>query len=177
MSQASIDLVGEFFNLNNFFVLRYEDVFLIKNTLRQRCFNIENFSILLDDIPNIKTALIKTIPWHTVKFSPSVLQKNPEIFKFIKKNNLKFVDKVFQEIPYLKILIIPDLPVTPDLREKSISIMKDEGITNIITFPTIITGLIDKIEPRKMYTSIINEMIRILKFYEFFAKNEQNLPF
>lgn len=112
-----------------------------------------------------------------MKFTPSVLQKNPEIFQFIRDSNKATVKNVFNGEPFLKILVIPALPASEDLKGKSIVMMKEKGVDNIISFPSILSGLIGKIESRHVYLSSVNEVLRILKFYRFFAKEEQNLPF
>ncbi len=168
MSYPSFEIVKEFFNINNFLVLERGEILFAKN-LREREEEIEKFIIEKDDIQKIKECLIKPISWHTQKFTPSVLNKFPEIFQFPKNNFLK--DKNCK-----KILIIPDLPSTQNLRNKSIEIMQNKNIDNVILFPTIISSLIEKINPRKVYLSFTNEILRILKFYNFFSENRE-LPF
>ena len=177
MSQASIEIVKEFFIASGFFVLQQEDILLLKNSCLQENNSFKRFVFSLDDIFHINNAIVKIISWHTMKFTPSVLQKNPEIFQFIRNSNKATVKNVFNGEPFLKILVIPALPASEDLKGKSIVMMKENGVDNIISFPSILSGLIGKIESRHVYLSSVNEVLRILKFYRFFEKEEQNLPF
>jgi hypothetical protein len=76
-----------------------------------------------------------------------------------------------------KVIIIPGLPATTNLKNESIKIMKEKGIEHIILFSSIISGLVEKIDERKLYQSQTLEIIRILKFYKFLSdkKLEKNL--
>ncbi len=177
MSQASLEIVREFFIANGFFVLKNEDILFVKNSCLKEDTVSERFVLSIEEINQINNAVIKVISWHTMKFTPSVLNKNPEIFEFLVDSNLQTAGKVFLGDPFLKILLLPALPASEDLKGKSIAIMKDKGIDHIITFPSIVSGLIEKIESRHVYLSSVNEVLRILKFYRFFNEEEQNLPF
>lgn len=176
MSYASYEIVKEFFTLNGFFVLKERDVFIVRNidgkTDISSDFVLEKERILL-----IKNGIVKPVSWHTLKFTPSVLNKFPEIFDFVKKEYVKKVKKYFTGEPFLKILIIPALPVSENLKKESIKILKEKGIDYIILFPAIISGLLEKIQPRHVYSSSVSETLRILKFYRFISEREQFLPF
>jgi len=168
MSYPSFEIVKEFFTIFDFFIIEKEDVIFVKN-LRVEKEDIKNFILKKEDISKIEQAIVKPIAWHTQKFTPSVLNKFPEIFDFFKPDFLK--DENFR-----KILVIPGLPSTENLKKKSIEIIKDKGIDNIILFPTVISSLVEKINSRKVYLSFTNEILRILKFYDFFSETME-LPF
>jgi hypothetical protein len=176
MSQASIEIVREFFTANGFFVLRNDDILLVKNSLKKEESLSERFVLSADSVSGIDNGMVRVVSWHTMKFTPGVLQKNPEIFDFTSEENVQLARKSFLEEPFIRILVIPAFPVSDDLRKKSEDIMKARGIDRAITFPSIVSGLINKIESRHVYQSSVNEVLRILKFYRFFAEEEQNLP-
>ena len=176
MSYASYEIVKEFFILNGFFVLKEKDVFIIKNT-DGKIHITSDFVLEKERVLLIKNGVVKPISWHTLKFTPSVLNKFPEIFDFVEKPFIDKIKKYFAEEPFLKILIIPALPVSENLRRESIKILKEKGIDHVILFPTIIAGLLEKIEPRHVYLSSTSEVFRILKFYKFISEREQHLPF
>jgi len=177
MSQASVEIVKEFFAANRFFVLGDEDILFIRNSLARESAGSPGFVIPSDEITLIKNGVVKVISWHTMKFTPAVLNKNPEIFDFVAGSYRHIVKKTFMEENFSRILVIPALPSSENLRIDSIKIMKEKGIDGVITFPSLIAGLIDKIEARQVYLSSVNEVLRILKFYRFFVEKEQILPF
>lgn len=180
MSQASIEIVREFFIISNFFVLKREDVLLVKNSLMPNLSDnrFEKFVLPGSEIPEvINNAIVKPVSWHTMKFTPAVLKKSPELFTSLKGKGGKNHEKFFKGEAFLKILVIPSLPASESLRKESIKIMQDNGIDYLITFSSVISGLIGKIDARHVYLSTVNEVFRVLKFYRFFDEEEQKLPF
>ena len=178
MSQASIELVKEFFILNDFFVLKKEDILLVKNTGDVKEDKKSGFVLSGAQITGaIKNAVVRMVSWHTMKFTPIVLSRFPDIFDFLKAGPVEEYRKFFRGEDFLKVLVLPSLPASEGLREESIRIMKEKGIDRLVMFPSVIAGLIEKIEPRHVYLSSVNEVLRVLKFYKFFAEEEQNLPF
>ncbi len=180
MSQASIELVREFFIINDFFVLKKEDLLLVKNSRVAEEKKPERFILPTGEINSaIGSAVVKPISWHTMKFTPAVLKKFPEVFDFLGEKHTEEYKRFFKDEDFFKILVIPSLPASDDLMEESIRIMKEKGIDNLIIFSSIIAGLVEKIDARHVYLSSINEVLRVLKFYKFFKEKEeeQNLPF
>lgn len=178
MSYASIEIVKEFFIINNFFVLRKEDILFVKNTEPLEVAETDRFIISGSEVNRVlKNGLIKPICWHTMKITPVVLSRFPEIFEFFKGRYALESRKVFAGEDFKKVLVIPSLPASDKLRKESIRIMKEQGIDHIITFSSVISQLIEKINARNMYLSTVNEILRVLKFYKFFTEKEQKLPF
>ena len=178
MSNVSIQIVKEFFAMNNFLVMQKGDILFVKNATFTEENNLQSGFILdKKDMQCIKNAVVKPIAWHTLKFSPSVLKKSPEIFYFLRPSFLNKMKSFFGEEPFFKILVIPGLPSTDNLRKESISFLKNKGIDNVLIFSTVISDLIKKINPRQVYLSETNEILRVLKFYKFFPENQPSLPF
>jgi hypothetical protein len=177
MSQASLDIVREFFALNNFFILKKKDVLVVKNTALSERKEFKRMLLGKEDITSVKNAVVKVISWHTSKFTPSVMEKSPEIFDFLSENFLNGLKKLFEGEDFLKILVIPALPSSKDLYKASENLMRGKGINHVMTFPSVISGLIDKIQPRHVYMSYLKELFRVLKFYRFVNEDEQELPF
>jgi hypothetical protein len=178
MSQASIEIVREFFIIHNFFVLKKEDILFVKNAELTETEGIDRFVLSGSEVSKVlKSAVVKPVCWHTMKLTPVVLSRFPEIFEFLKGRYALESKKFFQGEDFKKILVIPSLPASEKLQKESIKIMKEEGVDHIITFPSIIAHLIEKIDARYVYLSSVNEIFRVLKFYKFFAEKEQKLPF
>lgn len=176
MSHASVEFVRDFFVINNFFVLKKEDILFVRNTLYPAKSN-SKFILSADEAVRIGCAVIKIVCWHTMKFSPAVLFKSPEIFDFLTGDTADDTNKFFMGESFVKILVIPSLPVSEELKKESIKVMRDKGVDRLILFPSVLSGLIDRIEPRHVYRSTLKEILRVLKFYKFFIEEEQNLPF
>ena len=173
MSIPAIEIVKEFFIINDFYVI-LKDSFLIVQNSKKISREIDEFIIEKEKINFINKAIIKPISWHTLKFTPSVIKKFYEEITFEK------TDKILKDLikdNYKKVIIIPGLPATTNLKNESIKIMKEKGIDHIILFSSIISGLVEKIDERKLYQSQTLEIIRILKFYKFLSdkKFEKNL--
>jgi len=175
MSYVSIEIVKEFFILNGFFVYQKDDILLIKNMGK----NIplpDKFVLEKEEILAIGNGVIKPVGWHTLKFTPSVIRSSPEIFSFLKHPYIKEIKEFFKNDNFSKILVIPGLPLKKSLRDESVKLLKENGIDYIIKFSTIISGLIEKINPRHLYLSPNSELLRILKIYKFFS-SQPTLPF
>ncbi|HOK55840.1 MAG TPA: hypothetical protein PKV21_03680 [bacterium] len=170
MSISALEIVKEFFIINNFYVISKDGFLIVKNP-EETGKEIENFVIEKEKIFFINEGIIKVLSWHTLKFTPSVIKKfSAEIFEITEEKFYREVKNFLGKEKFKKILVIPGLPSTKNLREESIKIMKENGIDHVIFFNTIISGLIDKIDERKVYQSHTLEIIRILKFYKFFYK-------
>jgi len=178
MSNTSIQIVKEFFAMNSFLVMQKEDILFVKNSVVTEKNGLQDkFVLYKKGLQCIRNAVVKSIAWHTLKFSPSVLKKSPEIFYFLRPLFLNKAKSFFGKEPFFRILVIPGLPSTENLRKESISFLKNKGIDNVLEFSTVISDLIKKINPRQVYLSETNEILRVLKFYKFFPENQPSLPF
>jgi hypothetical protein len=178
MSYASLQIVQEFFTLNSFLTLRLEDVLVVKNIGPAREPEPSGRFVLdKEDLAKLANGLVKPVAWHTLKFVPSVLKKDPEILYIIKNYIKARVKQFFGAEPFRNLLVIPDLPAGDNLRQESIAYMKEKGIDGVVRFSTVISGLIQKINPRQVYLSETREILRILKFYRFFPESQPVLPF
>ncbi|HOJ38916.1 MAG TPA: hypothetical protein PKX93_01415 [bacterium] len=176
MSYTSILLVKEFFSLHGFLALPYEDILLVKNSNPGKG-GTRSYLMEIEDVLRIEQAVVKPVAWHTLKFVPSVLKQSPEIFRFLEGDFLSLTKKVFSAEGFSRVLVIPGLPASSELKEQSITYLKEKGIDGVICFPTVLAALIKKINPRRVYLSQTNELLRILKFYEFFKEEQPSLPF
>lgn len=178
MSEVILQLVEEFFHQRKYFTARVGNLVLIRKT------NIETHStdrpFILDEseINNISSAVIKSVAWHTCKITTKILETFPEILEFAQENQAKKFSDWFKGENFVKMLIIPQLPSHADLRQRVIKKLQDTGINHIMTIPTIISGVIEKIEPRRLYSSPVCDLLRVLKFYKIIStpKGQMELP-
>ncbi|MCM8785353.1 MAG: hypothetical protein NC899_03800 [Candidatus Omnitrophica bacterium] len=174
MSIPALEIVKEFFIVNNFYVILKGGFLIVKNS-EEIHKEIEDFIIEKEKIIFIDKGVVKVISWHTLKLTPSVITKfSPEIFEITEERFYKEFKTLLGKEKYKKILVIPGLPATDMLRNESIKMMKEKGIDNVIFFHTIISDLINKIDERKLYQSHTLEVLRILKFYKFLSDKRFN---
>ena len=178
MSNVSLRLVTEFFFVHDCFVVRHDDVLLARNPRGDAAAAPEGFLLEREGLLSLRNLLVRPVAWHTLKFAPSVLRKSPEIFTFLQPASLRRAEMFFAGEPFFRVLVIPGLPASEELRRDAVAFMRERGVDAAVRFPTIIAGLVGKINSRQVYLSEVNELLRVLKFYRFFAgEQQQSLPF
>ena len=134
------------------------------------------FFLFSNELPYLHRAVISVKPWHTGVFSPATLKSSPEIFRFLEDNVIKKVDEFFStetleengEADALgKILVLPALPTQEPFRSQSVALLKERGVTGIISFRSMLLDLVEKVEVNRNYRkSDTLEVMRILKNYD-----------
>lgn len=190
MSGFDENIVREYFELNGFFVrqLRKYQVqsrkkrideeidMLIYNPKADEKIKPLGFQLFSNDIVHIHRAIVVVKAWHSSRFTPAILRSGTKVFDFLKKDVLSKVNDYFDfnemdlgknDAIFKKILIIPSLPSGEPHRSESITLLKEQGIDGIISFATILEGLIKNIEINHSYQkSDLLQLIRILKIYD-----------
>ncbi|MCM8759732.1 MAG: hypothetical protein NC906_08200 [Candidatus Omnitrophica bacterium] len=178
MSEVILELVEEFFHQRKYFTARDGNLILVRKSNPE--IEKKDSPFILDQIyiEHISAAVIKPVAWHTCKITTRILETFPEILEFAKENQAERFSNWFRDQLFIKMLIIPQLPSNTDLRQQVIKKLKETGIAHIMTIPSIISGVIEKIEPRKVYSSPICDLLRILKFYNILSstKEQMELP-
>ncbi|MCM8805304.1 MAG: hypothetical protein NC825_01025 [Candidatus Omnitrophica bacterium] len=175
MSEVILELVEEFFQQRKYFTARSGNLILI----RKKQIEAEQFDtgFLLDEksVENISAGIVKVVAWHTCKITTRVLETFPEIVEFAKETHIKKFEEWFKGENFQKLLIISQLPSHSDLRGKVLKKLHDTGIDHLMTIPSIINGVIEKIEPRKVYSSLVCDLLRVLKFYNIISSNREQM--
>ncbi|RCL31528.1 MAG: hypothetical protein DBX03_00850 [Puniceicoccaceae bacterium] len=196
MSGFDENIVREYFELNGFFVrqLRKYQVqsrkkrfdeeidMLIYNpkadpeAFSGRSKTAIGFQLFTNDIVKIHQAVVVVKAWHSSRFTPAILRSGTKIFDFLKKDvlskandyfNFKDIELSDSRAAIKKILVIPSLPSGEPHRSESISLLKEQGIDGIISFATILEGIINNVEINHSYQkSDLLQLIRILKIYD-----------
>jgi hypothetical protein len=181
MASVSETLVREFFELHGFLVRQPR-----KHTLRSprepeeadllvvnpRPLNVEEPLPLLletEHLPRVARALVMVKGWHTDTFTPTRLAQMPEIFRFATASVVQQAARELGEGPPLaRILVVPALPQSADLRRQSLNIMRENGVDSVICFPTVLEDLSVRVEVNRDYfRSDVLQLLRILKNYGF----------
>jgi hypothetical protein len=128
------------------------------------------FVLSSPDLPFIERAIVVVKGWHTESFSPGVLARAPEIFRFVEPKVFQQAARAFGKggTP-LKLLVIPSLPQDSTAREQSVALLRAKGVDGVIPFRTMLADLISAVESNRNYQkSDVLQIIRILKNYDFF---------
>lgn len=190
MSSVSETIVREYFELHEFLVRQHrkyigrarpqqdDDVdFFILNPHPQTREGAPPFVLGSADLASISRAIVVVKGWHTETFSPAVLARAPEIFRFVEPKVFQQAVRAFgQDGAPLKVLVVPALPHDPPARDQSIALLRAKGIDAVLPFHTMLVDLVRETETNRNYQkSDLLQIIRILKNYDFLKEPQLEL--
>ncbi len=128
------------------------------------------------DLKHVSRAIVGVRGWHTGRFSPAVIKLSPEIFRFADRTAMKSTIRHIGPGPVAKILCLPELPASPDMRDKALSLFKERGIDGVLLFRTMLLELAAHVDTNKNYEkSDLLQMLRILKNYHLLKSAQMDL--
>ena len=127
---------------------------------------LQNFVLNPEDLRRVSRAIVVVKPWHTERFGPSVVSKK-QLLRFVEKRSMDTAERfVGKDGPLLKLLVVPDLPASEALKEKTLDLLRAAGVDGVIVFRTMLQSLISAVETNRNYIKgDLLEVIRILKLY------------
>lgn len=190
MSDVNLQLVREFFELNLFHVLTHWQ----HDSMHARSLDpglqlfAENhhavappfdFDFLLrpSDISAIPRALVEVRAWHADRFYPSVVESSPVLAQFVAQDSLSFARHIFGSDDFTTILVISELPASPEPRLRTIDLLRGMGIGHILEFPTLLRVLLDKVSANGTYASPTLQTLRLLKRYSLVRRQQLEFAF
>lgn len=189
MSSVNESIVREFFELHGFLVRQQRkfvapnhrddeviDFFAI-NPSPETGTGALPFVLAAGDLQRVHRAVIVVKGWHTETFSPAVLEHSPDICRFVQPRIFKrAIDAFGGAEAIVKILVIPSLPKERELSDQSVALLKEKGVDAVLTFPTLLEDLIERVEVNRNYAkSDALQTIRILKNYDLFKDPQLEL--
>jgi len=189
MSALSETIAREYFEHHGFLVsqerkyishVRREDEeidFLVVNSAYEPAKTALPFELRTRDLVHVGRAVVVVKGWHSETFSPSLLVTSPELFRFLEPAALKQREQVFPHHgPLRKIMVLPALPATDELRQASIEFLQSKGLDGVIPFRLMLQDLIDGVQANRNYQkSDLLQILRILKINEFFREPQLDL--
>lgn len=128
------------------------------------------------ELKNVQRAVISIRGWHTDRFSPSVLKKNPDLFRFAELSVIKEARKTLGAGSITKILCLSDLTATAAPLEETLSLLRLGGIDGVLSFRTMLLELIESTDISKNYEkSDLLQTLRILKTYDLLKDSQLDL--
>ncbi len=190
MGDVNVQLVREFFELNLFQVLtnwqqgprrlrpgEHSGQLFVQNTNpglpRELPFLLQPL-----DLPAIDRAVVEVRAWHGDRFYPSLIEASPVLSQFVSEESLALAEELFAGHPFRTILIVSELPASPELRSRSLSMLRSCGIGHVLEFPLVLRDLLDKIDENATYPSSTTlQTLRLLKRYKFIRNQQMEFAF
>lgn len=190
MSEINLQLVREFFELNLFRVLthwRQDNGHLpaVEHGVRLYVENSApawprdlDFVLSAKDIRNVERAVVEVRAWHADRFYPSVIENNPVLYEFVRDEELALAGDIFGHRPFTTILVLSELPVTPEQRARSVSLLQGAGIGHVLEFSALLQDLLNNVSVNSTYTgSQTLQTLRLLKRYRFIRYQQMEFVF
>ncbi|MBM4149320.1 MAG: hypothetical protein FJ224_09775 [Lentisphaerae bacterium] len=129
-----------------------------------------------DDLRTVAKAVIGVRGWHTERFYVSTFEQTPEILRFAESDCTKIAARMLGDGPMAKVLCLPRLPASGELKRQTIQTLKDKGVDGVISFKTMLTEIIRRVETNRNYEkSDLLQTIRLLKNYDLIAGEQMEL--
>ncbi len=129
-----------------------------------------------EDFASVKRAVIGVRGWHTERFYASTFEQTPDILRFVQDESVLVAAGLLGSDALAKVLCLPRLPASGELKDKTIEVIKTSGIDGVVSFHTLLAELIARVETHRNYDkSDVLQVIRLLKNYGFIKDSQMEL--
>jgi hypothetical protein len=129
-----------------------------------------------EHLRGIARAVVGIRGWHTDRFSATTFEQTPDILRFAEGPALKYAAGILGTDRMAKVLCLPRLPASGDLRKNTIKALRDKGIDGVISFRTMLLELVSRVETKKNYEkSDLLQIVRLLKNYDLLKDDQLEL--
>ena len=190
MSDINLQLVREFFELSLFRVLTHwqQDAYRPasgEHSVRLYAENTQttaprdlDFVLSASQVRAIPRAVIEVRAWHADRFYPSVIENNPVLSEFVKPEALDVAAEMFGGKPFGTILVISELPQSPEPRARTIQLLAEAGIGHVLEFPVLLHDMLNNVSVNSVYTgSQTLQTLRLLKRYRLVRYQQMEFMF
>lgn len=199
MSDVNLQLVREFFELNLFYVLTHwqQGIAGLRTGARDerpraadagQSLFVENMQHVPDlfetefvlhgeDVRAIRRAIVEVRAWHADRFYASVVEANPVLTQFVSRESLGFAGQLFGTSDFATILVISELPASPEPRQRALELLRETGIGHVLEFSAILRTILTLISAHGNYASATLQTMRLLKRYGFIRRQQLEFPF
>ncbi len=129
-----------------------------------------------EDLSGIARAVIGVCGWHTDRIYTAILERSPEILKFMSRDALRFgADRMGSE-DIAKIICLPQLPVSRKLQQQMLDALKEKGVDGVLLFRTMLLELVTRVDVNRNYDkSDLLQVMRIMKNYDMLKDPQMEL--
>ncbi|NIA14915.1 MAG: hypothetical protein GWP08_12635, partial [Nitrospiraceae bacterium] len=134
MSEVNVQLVREFFELNAFRVMtnwQHDSLrargadhglqMFVENTMHDPVQRAE-FVLGAGEVRALTRAVVAVRAWHADRVYASHIESNPVLLDVVSEESLARARQVFGHDPFDTVLVISELPASPEARERSIAL-------------------------------------------------------
>jgi hypothetical protein len=131
------------------------------------------------DLETVGRAVVGVRGGHAERFYSGAYEQSPEILRYAERSARLAAAALLGGEPIAVILCIPELPVSEELREKTLAGLRERGVDGVVSFRTMLLELVSSVRVNRNYEkSDLLQILRILKAYglvkdpqlEFFEK-------
>jgi hypothetical protein len=189
MSDLNLQMVREFFELNLFHVLtpwQHEasaqgfdsgPLLFVEHSDPDSSEDIP-FLLQSGDAEKMHRAVVEVRAWHADRFYPSVIEGASVLAHVVSNDTAAQAQAIFHGAEYRTILVISELPNTPEPRARSIQLLQKLGVQHILEFPTLLEDILTRISPHGHYApSQTLQTMRILKRYNLVQRQQLEFAF
>ena len=129
-----------------------------------------------DDLGGVARAVVGIRGWHTERFYAKTFEQSPDILRFIESESIRFAARWLGNSAMAKILCLPRLPASDDLRTKALNVLKKKGVDGVIAFGAMLAELVYRVETHRNYEkSDLLQVLRLLKNYDLLKDSQLDL--
>jgi len=127
-----------------------------------------------EDLQGVGRAIVGVRGGHTGRFYASRFEQSQDIPRFAEPAAQRVAAKLLGTANVARILCLPDLPASGELKQKTINLLKQNGIDGVISFRTILDELVRGAGINRNYEkSDVLQIIRLLKKYDLLRETRQ----
>lgn len=189
MSDVNVQLVREFFELNSFRVMTlWQHDSGARGAEHGLRLFVENVSPVADrepglvlrvgDAVGLHRALVEVRAWHADRLYASLIESNPVLFEVAGAEAREHARGLFGADDFKTILVVSELPTSPEAQARSLAAFQNAGIDHLIEFPTVLHEILDRLNPSVSYApSLTLQTLRLLKRYGLVRRQQLEFPF
>ena len=184
-----MQFVREFFELNLFRVLthwQHEDIprvsdfssLLFVESGAPPTTGEADFVLRPRELPRIRRAVVEVRAWHADRFYASVIESSPILGHVAFERTRELAQSVLGSPDFATILVISELPSSPNPRARSIDLLRELGIDHVLEFTTVLGDTLHRLSPHGNYApSQTLQTMRLLKRYSFIVNQQMEFAF
>lgn len=128
------------------------------------------------DFAGVPRAVVAIRGWHTERFYSKTFESAPDLLRFVEADSLKFAARFLGREDMAKVLCLPRLPASGELKTQTIDFLRQRGLDGVISFSTMLAELVRRVETNRNYDkSDILQMIRLFKNYDLLKDPQMEL--
>jgi hypothetical protein len=127
----------------------------------------ENFVWDTADLRCVRAAVVGVRGGHTERIYAADVEHSPDILRFVQPAALRFAAGVLGTQTFARVLCLPALAASGELKQKTINFLKSGGVDGVIPFRTMLLELVRRVETNRNYEkSDVLQVIRLMKNYD-----------